>query len=149
MKDIITYSMKAVKDTLKATKSCFELFGYDFIVDGDGKAFLIEINTNPSLEESSKFLKVILNRMINDMFRITIDQMFPLTKEHTRLINEDRDNNRKWSKDSGPFRPKVHGYSDDENLWEELPGIKINLHSNEELHNPEAFEQQKSNYHSR
>jgi D-alanine-D-alanine ligase-like ATP-grasp enzyme len=59
MKEIITLSMESVKKKLKIpanTKGqgcCFELFGYDFIIDGDFGVWLIEVNTNPCLEESS------------------------------------------------------------------------------------------------
>ena len=34
-------------------KNCFEIFGYDFIIDENFKVWLIEINTNPCIEESS------------------------------------------------------------------------------------------------
>lgn len=54
-------------------KHCFEPFGYDFILDEDFNMWLIEVNTNPCIEESSELLKVLLPRMIEDMFRITID----------------------------------------------------------------------------
>ena len=35
---------------------CFELFGYDFLIDEDFRVWLIEVNTNPCLEESSPLL---------------------------------------------------------------------------------------------
>lgn len=54
-------------------RHCFEPFGYDFILDEDFNMWLIEVNTNPCIEESSELLKVILPRMIEDMFKITID----------------------------------------------------------------------------
>jgi hypothetical protein len=50
---------------------------------------LIEINTNPCLEESSNHLKMIMPRMIgnkftlmyaDDLFKLTIDKIFPLKK---------------------------------------------------------------------
>lgn len=57
MKEIIIHSFEAVKKKLKTGKNCcFELFGYDFIIDDDMQAWLIEINTNPCIEESSKLL---------------------------------------------------------------------------------------------
>ena len=34
-----------------------EIFGYDFMVDEKLQPWLIEVNTNPSLEESSTFLR--------------------------------------------------------------------------------------------
>ena len=33
-----------------------ELFGYDFMIDEDFNTWLIEVNTNPSLSESSNYL---------------------------------------------------------------------------------------------
>ena len=36
--------------------SQFEIFGYDFMIDNNGKLWLIEINTNPCLELSSPLL---------------------------------------------------------------------------------------------
>jgi hypothetical protein len=57
-------------------KYCFELFGFDYIIDGDLNVWLIEANTNPCLEESSKLLEVLLPRMIDDMFKLTVDKIF-------------------------------------------------------------------------
>ena len=36
---------------------CFEIFGYDFMIDKELKPWLIEVNTNPCIEESSGLLK--------------------------------------------------------------------------------------------
>lgn len=54
-------------------RHCFEIFGYDFMIDADLNSWLIEVNTNPCLEETSKMLKDILPRMIDDAFKLTID----------------------------------------------------------------------------
>ena len=66
MKDIIILTMEYVKHIIneKNKKNCFELFGYDFIFDQNLTPYLLEINTNPGLEESSPFIQKIFPRMI-------------------------------------------------------------------------------------
>lgn len=51
------------------------------MIDSNLTPWLIEINTNPCLEETSKLLKVLLPRMLNDAFKLTIDVLFPKPKE--------------------------------------------------------------------
>ena len=45
--------------------------------------WLIECNTNPCLDESSQLLKMLMPRMLDDAFRLTIDKVFPNPKEAT------------------------------------------------------------------
>ena len=68
--------MKAVKGKISMQKHTFELFGYDFIFDEELNTILIEVNTNPCLEESNHLLKRILPRMIDDLLNITMDPLF-------------------------------------------------------------------------
>ena len=74
------YSVRKKLDPFKR-KHCFELFGYDFILDIDFNVWLIEVNTNPCIEESSELLKILLPRMIEDMLKITVDPIFPKIKK--------------------------------------------------------------------
>lgn len=86
MKEIITTSLDSVRKKLKIPinqrnqGSCFELFGYDFIIDGDYQIWLIEVNTNPCLEESSQLLSRYIPRMINDLLKMTLDNVFTQKK---------------------------------------------------------------------
>lgn len=45
-------------------------------MDEDFNVWLIEVNTNPCIEESSSILKVYLPRMIDDMLKLSVDQHF-------------------------------------------------------------------------
>lgn len=76
MKSLICLSLEAVKSKLNIDKGSFELFGYDFLIDLNLKAWLIEVNTNPCLEESCKILVIYLHRMINDALKLTVDNTF-------------------------------------------------------------------------
>ena len=83
-------------------KYCFEIFGYDFILDEKYQPYLLEINTNPGLEISSPLIDELLPRMIDDAFKLTIDQEF------TR--------SNKYIKEKSIF--PVEGYDDKINMWE-------------------------------
>ena len=91
IKDIVKITMRSAKDTINKKKRNFqfEIFGYDFMMDKDFNLFLIEINTNPGLEESSPWIKLIVPRMLDDALRLTIDQLFE-TKYDFNLINKNK-----------------------------------------------------------
>lgn len=71
--------MNSVKKKLNPDerKYCIEIFGYDFMLDSDFNVWLIEVNTNPCLEESSNLLAQYIPRMVDDAFRLTLDVIFP------------------------------------------------------------------------
>jgi hypothetical protein len=100
-------------------KHSFEIFGCDFLIDSNLEVILIEVNTNPGLEDSSELLKMLVARMIDDTFRLTIDDLFETKYSEDVLIEDNNDNcseeEGKKCKYSSPF--KVPGYTDDENLW--------------------------------
>ena len=62
----IKVSFDCCKGLLNPNKreKCFELFGFDFMVDSDKRVWLIECNSVPSLGESNKFLTKFFNRLL-------------------------------------------------------------------------------------
>jgi hypothetical protein len=56
MKDIIIDSFLSVRHKMNPNKrkNCFELFGFDFLIDEEFRIWLIEINTNPFLGTPNK-----------------------------------------------------------------------------------------------
>lgn len=99
----IRLSLKATAKLLNANnrKFSFQIFGYDFMIDQTGFPWLIEVNTNPCIEESSKLLAMLLPRMLDDAFRLTLDPLFYGSASSVRF--------------------KVDGYPDAESMW-------LNLH---------------------
>ena len=59
------------------------------MIDEDCKVYLIEVNTNPCLEESSNLLEILMPRMLDDMFKLTIDQVFFSEKQQSNLSKND------------------------------------------------------------
>jgi hypothetical protein len=121
IKEIIEISMRAVKNKINAhcRKNCFEIFGYDFILDEDFNVYLIEINTNPGLEESSPLIKELVPRMLDDALRITIDDIYE-TKYHFNLNDEipTSENKEEPQKYISPF--PVKGYKNSDIIWERV-----------------------------
>ena len=109
-KSIIELTTKASKTIINRSnkKYSFEIFGYDFMMDEDKNVYLIEINTNPGLEISSKIIEILVPRMIDDALRLTIDELFKTT------YTED------WTDKNGNYKSNYHveGYDDTENMWE-------------------------------
>lgn len=75
MKDIIIDSFLSVKDKMNPNKrqKCFELFGFDFLIDADYRVWLIEINTNPYIGTPNKDMEVLIPQMLNELFTIVLD----------------------------------------------------------------------------
>ena len=150
VKEIIKLSMMSVKDKINKNNRNyqFEIFGYDFMLDENFNLFLIEINTNPGLEESSPWIKVIVPRMLDDALRLTLDQLFEpkydFNQNYKKLDeldilenvlnnlknnNEANEENNKDIDDKNKNKNKINnkkyispfpvpGYEDDDNLWD-------------------------------
>ena len=78
IKEIIAITMRCGKNRINKNNRNFqfEIFGYDFMLDNDFNAFLIEINTNPGLEISSPWIQIVVPRMLDDALRLTLDKVF-------------------------------------------------------------------------
>lgn len=47
------------------------------MIDQNFKPWLIEVNTNPSIETSSYLLRKLMPRILDDAFKLSIDVAFP------------------------------------------------------------------------
>ena len=129
------------KNRAQSTSLIFELFGFDFMVDEDLNAWLIECNTNPSLDESCPYLKRLLARMMEDMLKLTVDQEYGYFYEQVVEVNKqlkkqteeagemlppgmDLANDESLKRARNIERPTVEGISDQESIWEKLLNFK-------------------------
>ena len=117
MKYLIKISFKSVSKKFLKEKPgsilCFEIFGFDFILDNDFKLWILEINNNPGLSISSPVIEKLVPRMMDDAFRLTIDKVFN-TKYCKECIDEEGKYKTKY---------KLNGFNDNENIFEFLCNI--------------------------
>ena len=115
MKFLVKISFKSVGSKLLRITPvlCFEIFGYDFILDNDFRPWILEINNNPGLGISSPVIEKLVPRMIDDALRLTIDKIFD-----TKYSNDCIDENGKYKS-----KYKLEGFSDEENVFEFLCNV--------------------------
>jgi hypothetical protein len=83
----------------------FELFGFDMMVDESYKCWLIEANYIPGLtDDGNEYAKRYFDRMTDDMFKLTVDEIFPAPKNAKRLVQTY----------------PLEGFNDEENLWQKI-----------------------------
>jgi hypothetical protein len=100
LKNIIKLSIMSVryKINMRNRKYCYEVFGYDFIIDENFTPYLLEINTNPGLEDSSPLISKLVPRMIEDSLKLTLYDVFDLPLSSATV--------------------SVDGYDDNENIFD-------------------------------
>ena len=78
MERLVTDSFRAVWNKIDPARinNSFEVLGYDFMIDENFKVYLIEANTNPSLEICSPLLARIIPELLDNSFRIAIDPLY-------------------------------------------------------------------------
>ena len=115
MKILVKISFKSVGNKLlKVTPVlCFEIFGYDFIIDSDFRPWILEINNNPGLGISSPVIQKLIPRMFDDALRLTLDKIFD-TKYNNECFDENKNYKSKY---------KLEGFNDNENIFEFMCNI--------------------------
>jgi tubulin polyglutamylase TTLL1 len=69
---VIIGSLLSVQNVMFNDKHCFELYGYDILIDQNLKPWLIEINSSPSLSTTTKGDFILKKRLINDVIDIVV-----------------------------------------------------------------------------
>ena len=123
--EIIKFCFQSVKSKINSMnrKYTFEIFGFDFMIDCNFQPFLIEINTNPGLEESSPLIRMLVPRMLDDALRLTVDKEFDTIYDLDGIEMNSNDKNCDCIYQS-PF--PVYGYLNSENIFKFVCDLTLN-----------------------
>ena len=82
IKQVCVKAMVAAQNDIPFNPNCFDLYGFDVILDEDLKCWLLEINASPSLSCDTLLDDMIKQRLIDD----TIDLIEPIDFDRKRLF---------------------------------------------------------------
>ena len=125
IQNIIKFCFLSVKSKINEMNRqyTFEIFGFDFMIDCNFEPFLIEINTNPGLEESSPLIKMLIPRMLDDALRLTVDKEFDTIYNFDGIELNSKDKTCEYIYQS-PF--PVNGYLNSENMFRLICDLNMN-----------------------
>lgn len=75
------YVLASMKKNGCHRTNCFEIFGYDILIDSDLKPWLVEVNLSPSLATESPLDVMIKSNLISDTFNLIGVKKFDRRKE--------------------------------------------------------------------
>jgi len=114
---IVITSLKAVQNIMINDKHCFEMYGYDILIDSGLRPWLLEVNASPSLSATTTDDRMLKTRLINDVMAIVAPSSWwdwrggqpqPMGNQvggFTLLLDEEQEKNKEdKNKDKKPKR---------------------------------------------
>ena len=80
------YVVSAMKKNATHRTNCFELLGFDILIDSDLKPWLIEVNLSSSMATESPLDMSIKSSLVTDMFNLIGIKRFDRKKESINKI---------------------------------------------------------------
>ena len=71
---IIINTLQAVADNIDSRTGCFELYGFDIILDDTFQPWLLEVNLSPACAERTEWLTSMLDSMGDGLLNIVLDK---------------------------------------------------------------------------
>lgn len=85
IQQIIVRSLQSVQNVMIRDTNCFELYGYDVMIDSDLKPWMLEVNASPSLSASGADDYALKARLIDDTIRVLDIESIDQDEERTSV----------------------------------------------------------------
>ncbi|KAK7242865.1 tubulin tyrosine ligase-like protein [Aureococcus anophagefferens] len=74
MIEIATRALQCAQEAVEHRKNSWELYGYDFMIDGELNPWLIEVNSSPACDYSTKVTERYVQKALVDVLKVTVDR---------------------------------------------------------------------------
>ena len=74
MIEIATRALQCAQEAVEHRKNSLELYGYDFMIDGELNPWLIEVNSSPACDYSTKVTERYVQKALVDVLKVTVDR---------------------------------------------------------------------------
>jgi len=88
-----SHVMQQLKKIGVHRNNCFEVFGYDVLIDSDLKPWLVEVNLSPALATDSPLDHKIKGTLLTDIFNLIGVKRFDRKKESINKMKNRMKNN--------------------------------------------------------
>lgn len=72
IRNIIIQTLKSVSDVVEQKPQCFELYGFDILLDYKANPYLLEVNLSPACAERTQFLTEMLDKMAAGLLQLVL-----------------------------------------------------------------------------
>lgn len=87
LKNVIINTLESVQDTFEYKKGCFELYGFDIMIDEEFNAWLIEVNSSPAMDYSTQVTEVLVKTCLEDTVKVIVDYEIPKTQKKKNQVD--------------------------------------------------------------
>ena len=70
IKDIVWRTLKAIQETQEQKSNCFEIYGFDFMLDQKLKPWMLEVNHTPSFNADTAVDEDVKRKLIRNTLEI-------------------------------------------------------------------------------
>lgn len=74
MKTVVINTLESVQDSFEYKRGCFELYGFDIMIDTEFNVWLIEVNSSPAMDYSTYVTEKLVKTCLEDCCKVLIDR---------------------------------------------------------------------------
>ena len=73
LKNVVINTLESVQDSFEYKRGCFEIYGFDIMVDSDFNCWLIEVNSSPAMDYSTHITEKLVKMCLEDTVKVIVD----------------------------------------------------------------------------